>query len=620
MSKRLPRNFQFDVRPLSPYRAFDQIDGRHPWQIAVKDGYVPYYVKRLEKGKVAYFNFNLAREMGLLPPDHGDELTPELEKKLIETFSIQIINEYDLQNGVRIPKHLVKEHPHMATRYLQLQHANKRGRTSGDGRSIWNGCFRHKGITWDISSRGTGVTCLAPGAVEANRPLRTGDEKYGYGCGLADMTELMGSAVLSEIFHLQGIETERVLVVIDIGKGCGIGVRAARNLLRPAHLFLYLKQGRIEPLRCATDYLIQRQISNGVWNFDFNSPDRYRRMLKEISRSFARFAAHLEREYVFAWLDWDGDNVLASAGIIDYGSIRQFGLRHDQYRYEDVDRYSTNLNEQRGKARLTVQVFAQLVHYLETGRRKPLTAFAKHSSLREFDREFDRRVREIFLEQTGLSRLQIEKLMASKRSLVELYYSAFLALEKTKTKSRLQKLPDGINRPAIFNMRKALRELAATFAREPELMSAGGFITCEEFLEMITSSHAKRVDKKLTRRLRERIERFLKLHSQIMTSACGNSSRVAADAKEIAQRAEKRNRAGRITGNGAEFVVQEILKAQKRGLSFSEIHSAIDLFITSQAADPASGGRRFRPQSLQSNAGRLYQELVCIAQEFEEDI
>jgi transcriptional regulator with XRE-family HTH domain len=48
-------------------------------------------------------------------------------------------------------------------------------------------------------------------------------------------------------------------------------------------------------------------------------------------------------------------------GIIDYGSVRQFGIRHDKYRYDDVERFSTNLNEQKNKARLIVQVFAQLV-------------------------------------------------------------------------------------------------------------------------------------------------------------------------------------------------------------------------------------------------------------------
>jgi len=35
-------------------------------------------------------------------------------------------------------------------------------------------------------------------------------------------------------------------------------------------------------------------------------------------------AAVLEEEYIFNWLAWDGDNLLASGAILDYGSIRQF--------------------------------------------------------------------------------------------------------------------------------------------------------------------------------------------------------------------------------------------------------------------------------------------------------
>lgn len=617
MSKRLAQKIPLHTPLLSPYRAFDTIDGRHPWQGAVNEGCVNYSVKRLEKGKVAYFNFNLAREMGLLPPGHPDEINPQLEKKILETFSIQIINEFDQENGVRVPKHLLKEHPHMATRYLQLQHSDKKGRTSGDGRSIWNGCLRYRGTTWDISSRGTGVTCLAPGAVEADRPLKTGGEEFGYGCGLADMTELMGSAVLSEIFHMQGIETERVLTVIDLGKGHGIGVRAAPNLIRPAHLFLYLKQERIESLRQATDYLIKRQIANGQWNFSPEAPDRYRGMLNEIALSFARFAARLEREYIFAWMDWDGDNILATAGIIDYGSIRQFGLRHDQYRYEDVDRYSTNLNEQRGKARLTVQVFAQLVDFLETGHRKAVADFSRHPALRKFDREFERAVREIFLEQVGLNQPQIERLMKSKRASVEKLYISFLSLEKMKTKAGIKRLPDGINRPAVFNMRKGLRELIAAYAREPEI--PGAPLATEEFLETTVSSHAKRSDRSLKNGRRSRLERFLKNYDDVINIVCRNENR-AACLNEIAQRAERRGRGGRITGNGAEFIIDEILKARRRGVSVNEIQTAIDLFIASQVPEPARPMRRRGPISFQSDAGRLYQELTSIALEFEEDI
>jgi uncharacterized protein YdiU (UPF0061 family) len=619
MSKRIAQSSPNTSRVTNSYAAFDRIDGRHPWQISVPEGYVPYRTRRLERGKVLYFNFPLAREMGLIPPQHPDQMTPALTQKVLDTFSLQIINEYDLQNGVRYPKDTVKDHCYMATRYLQLQHSDKAGRTSGDGRGIWNGTFRHKGVTWDVSSRGTGVTCLAPGAVESGRALKTGESEFGYGCGLADVSELLGSALLSEIFHLNGLKTERVLTVIDLGKGCGIGVRAAPNLVRPAHLFLYLKQGRIEQLRQATEYLIQRQIENGQWKFPATASDRYRRMLQELTKSFARFAAHLEREYIFAWLDWDGDNILAEAGIIDYGSIRQFGLRHDQYRYDDVQRFSTNLNEQRGKARLTVQVFAQLVSYLETGRRKTIDHFANCQAVKDFDREFDLHLRRAFLQQIGLDERHAEQLLDAKTSIVESAYRHFLALEKVKTKTGTVKLPDGVNRPAVFNMRNALRELPRLIAKGPVSLDSHAACPAEEFLDLVASSFAKRADRKLRPGLRRKIGEFQSAYMELLRVACDDSS-PAAFMKAVCARAEERNRSGRVTGNGAEYIIDEILKAKRRGLSHEEIQTAVDLFISSQVPKSAAKARRTRPASLQSPAGRLFQELVHIAHEHQEDI
>ena len=77
------------------YSSFDQLNGVHPWMEAVKDGFVSYKVRELQTGKVAYFNFILAKEMGLIPADHPHQMTDDLQEKLIETFSLQIINEYD---------------------------------------------------------------------------------------------------------------------------------------------------------------------------------------------------------------------------------------------------------------------------------------------------------------------------------------------------------------------------------------------------------------------------------------------------------------------------------------------------------------------------------------------
>lgn len=596
------------------YTSFDDIDGRHPWQDKVPEGCVLYPVRKLGRGQVMWFNFHLAKDMGLISADHPHKMTPELDKKIIETFSIQIVNEWDQENGAPIPPSLLKSHSYMATRYLQLQHSDKQGRTSGDGRGIWNGTIRHRGTTWDVSSRGTGVTQLSPGSVEAQRPLKTGETEFGYGCGQADTTELIGSAIFSEIFHRNGLGTERVLAVIDLGRGVGIGVRAAPNLFRPAHLFLWLKQGERETLARGLDLVIQRQCDNGTWAWNPRSSDRYRRAITEIAKSFAQFAAKLERRYIFAWLDWDGDNVLANAGIIDYGSIRQFGLRHDQYRYDDIERFSTNLNEQRGKARFTVQVFAQAVEFLETGKKESLEKFANCEANRIFDREFDLEIRREFLSQVGLDASEIEtQLTGTRRRQVEAFYSAFLKLETLKTKAGVKKLPDGVNRPAIMNMRRLLREL-------PDLAYTDARVwlqpTAEQALEFMRSSFAKRMDLKLRGSLKTKIDAFLKAYVTFMSEVLGEKPHPA-KVRSWRQRARQRNFEGRITGNGSEYLVEEIMKARKRGMTLDDLRQALELFIASQAPHNPPPTK---PAVVSSGAGDLYNTLVNLSIEHEEDI
>lgn len=604
------------------HTAFESIDGRHPWQDSVPEGCVLYPVRELARGEVAYFNYFLAKEMGLLPEDHPHVMTPALARSVIKTFSLQILNEYDQLHRPHLFRQNVKPHPYMATRYLQLQHTNKQGKTSGDGRGIWNGTFKHNGVTWDISSRGTGVTRLAPGAVEANRPLKTGAAEFGYGCGMADIDELLSSALMSEIFHLQQIPTERVLAIIDLGKGIGIGVRAGQNLLRPAHLFLWLKQKKKEPLRRGTDLFIRRQIENRagpLWNFKADAPDRYDRMLQAIAIDFAKFAAALERHYIFAWLDWDGDNVLASAGIIDYGSIRQFGLRHDQYRYDDVDRFSTNLNEQRGKARLTVQVFAQLVDYLKTGRRRPVERFARHPILAAFDSTFDRELRRLFLGQIGCDEDQATELLDSYAGAVERLYKAYSALERTKTKDKLKRIADGVNRPAIFRMRAVLRELPSML-RSHGYPGPDGMITSpEEMMTLMASAFARRRDLALSAHLRARIQEFQRAYVAVVRLA-QNDVAPAEFFRGFVARAQQANMAGRITGNSSEFLIDAVLNARKRGLPMSEAQKALDLFISQQVPQAKRRARRVAPLDLDSPAGRLFQDFLQLALEYEDEI
>lgn len=565
------------------YEAFDQLNGDHPWRDFVPEGYIDYSARILSEGRVTYFNFALAKEMGLISPEHSHELNPELKKKLVATFSLRIINEYDQSQKIRYSRKKTKDRQYMATRYLQLQHSNKLGKTSGDGRCIWNGTIQHLGKVWDVSSRGVGVTALAPGVIEAGKPLESGAAKYGYGCGMAELDELYGAAISAEIFHRHGLVTERMLAIIDLGNGNGIGVRAGQNLLRPAHIFLYLKQNNLSALRRAVDYFIVRQHRNGDWQFGIHHPQRYRLMLRHLVAHFAHFLALLDRHYIFTWLDWDGDNVLASAGIIDYGSVRQFGIRHDQYRYDDVQRYSTNLNQQIPKARQIMQTFAQIVDYLETSKKKPLTHFARDPSLKEFSRLVQKHLHLEFLNQLGFCPKDSYILLKTRRKKIEKIFRVFTTLERKKVKRSVQKVADGVNRPAAYNMKKAIYDLAQFFCDHCENLTDARYPLNELFHSML-SEYSGPKDAKLTPSTRRHLSEFQDHYRQLITlvtKASQQESRIIT--QEIFQRASIKNREDRMTGNALIHIVSEIMDARRRGLSDLETQKVIDSFIEQQS-------------------------------------
>lgn len=604
------------------YSSFGKLNGEHPWMEEVPEGYVAYRVRKLSSGKVAYFNFVLAKEMGLIDAQHPHQMTDELEAKLVETFAIQIINEYDELTKKRIPQDSILPNKFMATRYLQLQHSNKQGKTSGDGRGIWNGTVQSRGVTWDVSSRGTGVTCLAPGAVEANRPLKTGGTEFGYGCGLAEIDELLGAAIMAEIMHLQGIQTERVLCVLDLGKGYGIGVRAAQNLIRPAHLFLYLKQERHKELKAATDYFLKRQISNKKWvmKSKSNTFAAYDEMAEIVCESFAKFTATLDIDYVFAWLDWDGDNVLVDAGIIDYGSVRQFGIRHDKYRYDDIERFSTNLNEQRVKAKLLVQVFVQMVDYLKTGDKKPVKHFANHPTVAKFNKHFAKYRSARMLYRMGFNQVQRENILKAKSEVFVKFDQVFSYFERAKISGAQIKVADGVNHPALFNMRNILGGLPQYFLNNKEGFQKA-YLAEEEFFKLSISSFAKLKDAKMGQKQRRAIAQFQTAYKELIVLASSNG-RPENILKGITSRAQTLNSEKRITGNALIEIVNQMLSEKKRGLSHDQIQKVVDRFIHEHLDLPEAPVSRHHSYSPGAPAVRpdLYSRLLNLVADHREDI
>ena len=97
------------------YANFGHLNGEHPFKKNVPAGRVEYKARYRKGGKVAFFNFDLAKEMGLIAKSHPHSITPDLEKEILETFSLTIINEYDVMNKVKIPEEDIFPNTFMAT-------------------------------------------------------------------------------------------------------------------------------------------------------------------------------------------------------------------------------------------------------------------------------------------------------------------------------------------------------------------------------------------------------------------------------------------------------------------------------------------------------------------------
>ena len=566
-------------RPLARLRS---IDGRHPYRERIPQGHVPYAARRMHGSRVVFFNHALAREMGLVPRQHADRLTPELVAALLDAFSVRIINEYDLESRRRVAPRARLDRTYMATRYLALQHPGRTGKTSGDGRSVWNGTVTNDGSTWDVTSCGTGVTRLCPAAAAGDVFLRTGNDEADYGCGTATVEEGLIAALMSETFHRNGIATERVLAVLELSDGFAVNVRAGRNLLRPSHFFVHLKQRRLAALRAVADCFIERQIANGVFPALRSRSARYRRLAQEAARTFGRLAATLEREYVFCWLDWDGDNILADGGIIDYGSVRQFGLFHREYRFDDGPRWSTTIPEQRRKARYIVQTFAQIRDYLITGRKPPLRSLVGDSVLRLFDREFARHKDLLLLRDVGFDPQTQRSLLAHERKAIRAFSLAHAWFERARSARGPRKVADGISWNAIYSTRDLLRELPG------RLLERGGRVPPGEVLELALSTYATPADRQPTRLRLRHAARFVRAYVKLVEAAGRRSGRnLVLMLGDVAARSAIINRPDRVTGDGVLYAAERLARLRRR-LGPDGVYEVVRRFGAHQTRRPES--------------------------------
>ncbi|MCK6596984.1 MAG: hypothetical protein L6Q37_01355 [Bdellovibrionaceae bacterium] len=606
----------------SLYEKFDTIDGTHPFKLLGNQAYVEYPVIELNKGKIIYFNFALAKEMGLLEKHHENLMNQDLEEKLLKTFSIQILNEYDILTKKKYNKKFLKKNKYMATRYLQLQHKNKRGATSGDGRSIWNGFIEHEGKIWDISSRGTGVTMLSPGAAEKKKPLQTGNTNTGYGCGQAEVDELLSSAIMSENLYNKGFQTERVLCVVDLGDGYGIGVRAGLNLIRPAHVFLYMKQNKLSELRKIVDYVIDRQIKNDKLQVRKNyfPLQKYQIFLNYFIDNLAKFTAQCESDYLFVWMDWDGDNLLIDPGIIDYGSIRHFGVCHDEYRYDDVDRFSTNLKEQKLKAKFIVKEMIQTIDFLRSGNKKNISYFDHCPEIARFNNKLNAYENEFFAKKIGLDNKEFQKckkIPNFKKKFLKLKKN-FLYLESLKTKKGKINVPDGVNQLPLFNMRKVSRELPNfLFNFDSQKAEIDRDFSVDDFYQHFSTKYATNKDEKWIKKKAHFVRKFLHAYSLLFLQI--NKFSNIQKMNQFKDQVKKIHPEGFLTGNSLIHSVDDMIQ----GLSKHNRHN-IQFIITKliQYLSHSSTLRLNQTSTFDENYldKALWNKIVMNLHEFNEEI
>lgn len=563
------------------YHGFERVNGDHPLK-EVAGTHLCYQARRRKGGKVRFFNFELAKEMGLIDEKHSDELNAELERKILDTFSLVIINEWDIEHKIKFPEQEILPHTYMATRYLQLQHPDKLGRTSGDGRTIWNGMIEHKGIAWDISSCGTGGTRLSPACNINNKFYQTGDPSISYGCGYAEVSEGLETLIFSEVLHQNKYRTERLLAIVEFEKGLSINVRAYPNLLRPSHFFAPLKQGKYETLKALVDYHIGREGKNKKWPYKKTDypVERYYQLAEQVTLAFSEMVARFEDEYIFCWLDWDGDNILMDGGIIDYGSIRQFGLFHSEYRFDDVERFSTTILEQKQKAKYIAQCFIQIADFLASGKKKSLQKFKDHRLMKLFDRNFEYHKNLNLMKKIGFDEEAQLDLAVNYTKKVESFRKVFSYFERAKSKRGLYKVADGITQDAIFCMRDILREFPQIYMARRSLLEP------KEFLEVIKSSYAKKSDLKLSPIRIKQIKKFQQHYLELVTIAA-RRKKESEDTllMEINMRSSVINKYDRVTGNSISFVVDKITNTRPK-LTPEETFIISQNFKNYQTLDP----------------------------------
>jgi hypothetical protein len=411
-----------------------------------------------------------------------------------------------------------------------------------------------------------------------------------------------------------------VLAVLALPSGQAINVRVAANLLRPSHFFGLLRRREDEDLRSLVLYYADREIRDGRWPQISGERQKIRYLTERVAMDFAKATATFESEYIFCWLDWDGDNILTDGSIIDYGSVRQFGLYHHRYRFEDTDRMSTSIPEQKRKARQIVQRFAQLRDLLLEGELPALDGLRDDEVLGLFDEEFEKHQRRLFLRQIGYAEKDAEAILRKKPDCLDSLMALHHRLERRRSSRGPCRVPDGLSWNAVYCMRDVLRELPGRLLGASE--DAGSRLSSEDFYEIALSQYASRKDRKRSRYRHQLALDYQRYYLALVDSVAkknGRSRKLVLH--EMTTRAASRNPYARMTGDGLTHATRRLTSNRKR-LAPEETFRLVHAFADFQQREgaPVEDPETDPMQHERPLVRRLHRDLMTLARDFRESL
>lgn len=334
-----------------------------------------------------------------------------------------------------------------------------------------------------------------------------------------------------------------------------------------------------------------------------------RLFLRKQIEIFARTAATFEDDYIFCWMDWDGDNILMDGGIIDYGSVRQFGLYHHGYKFDDDGKFSVTIEQQKTKARYIAQTFIQVVDALQKNKKTTIKEFENHKLLKIFDDHFEECKNKNLIHKIGFEDHLLETLAHS--SYLKNFRESFSFFERVQSKTGEYKVSDGVSHDAIFCMRDILRELPQLLLRNYEAISP------EDFIEIIRSSYAKEKDLIITPTRKEQITLFQKNYMKLLEKASQLEKCSLQDMLlKITLRSAIINKYDRITGDSITIIADKIIKSRPK-LNSTQIFQILERFISYQDLNPEKAEQK---EKLNPKEEKLLFALFSIVRDYREGL